>query len=161
MAADSDVHGIDVAARFKAGIRFGFWLSFINFVRATLAQVAFVTKKWQLLLISYFIFALSLSAMIVLFVLMNIWRFSHSGQVCSGDFIKNRDEDDMTEDELNNYTITEGKFIFVILVLVYLKVGIEVTILLIAMCVITYRQGGENVKTETKELFAAAVDDQV
>ena len=83
-------------------------------MRATLAQVAFVTKKWQLLLISYFIFALSLSAMIVLFVLMNIWRFSHSGQVCSGDFIKNRDEDDMTEDELNNYTITEGKFIFVI-----------------------------------------------
>ena len=77
--------------------------------------------------------------MIVLFVLMNIWRFSHSGQVCSGDFIKNRDEDDMTEEELNNYTIAEGKFIFIVLVLVYIKVGIETTILLIAMCVITYR----------------------
>ena len=45
----------------------------------------------------------------------------------------------MTEEELNNYTIAEGKFIFIVLVLVYIKVGIETTILLIAMCVITYR----------------------
>ena len=46
LAADSDINGIDVARRFKMAIRFGFWLSFINFCRATLAQVAFLTKKW-------------------------------------------------------------------------------------------------------------------
>ena len=46
LATDSDIHGVDVARRFKMAIRFGFWMSFINAGRAALAQVAFFTKKW-------------------------------------------------------------------------------------------------------------------
>ena len=156
---DSDIHGIDVASRFKRGIRFGFWLSFVNFCRATLAQVAFVTKKWQLLLISYFVFALSLSAMIVLFILMSIWRWSHSGRVCAGDYLT--EKDDMTEEQLDRYLITEGKFIFWVLVLAYLKIAVEMGFVMIYLCIITYRAGGENVIKETQQVFTAAVDDQV
>ena len=156
---DSNIHGIDVGSRFKMGIRFGFWLSFVNFARATLAQVAFVTKKWQLLLISYFVFALSLAAMIILFILMSIWRWSHSGRVCAGDYLT--DKDAMTEEQLDQYLITEGNFIFWVLVLSYLKFSVEIALVIIYLCVITYRAGGENVIKETQQVFSAAVDDQV
>ena len=33
----SSLEGVDVSARFKMAIRWGFWMSFLNFARATLA----------------------------------------------------------------------------------------------------------------------------
>ena len=84
--------------------------------------------------------------MIVLLVLMQIWRWSHSGRVCSGDYLSNKD--DMTEEELNKYTIKHGQFIYVVLVLTYLKLSFEFAILLIVLCVTAFRKGDE-MKKET------------
>ena len=97
--------------------------------------------------------------MIVLFILMSIWRWSHSGRVCAGDYLT--DKDDMTEEQLDRYLITEGKFIFWVLVLAYLKIAVEMGFVMIYLCIITYRAGGENVIKETQQVFTAAVDDQV
>ena len=66
----SSVQGIDVTRRFRIAITWGFWMSFLNFARATLAQVAFYLKMWVLLLISYTMFAINIAILIILFVMM-------------------------------------------------------------------------------------------
>ena len=66
----SDIQGIDVTRRFRMAIKWGFWMSFLNFARATLAQVAFYLKMWVLLLISYTMFAINIAILIILFVMM-------------------------------------------------------------------------------------------
>ena len=70
---------------------------------------------------------------------MQIWRWSHTGRVCSGDFLSNKD--DMTEEELNNYTITEGAFIYVVLLLTYIVFAINAVVILIVLCVNAFRRG--------------------
>ena len=67
---DSHTRGVDVARRFKMAIRWGFWMSFFNSARAALSQVALYMKKWYLLFTSYFLFALQLATLVVLFVLI-------------------------------------------------------------------------------------------
>jgi len=46
---------------------------------------------------------------------MNIWRFAHAGRVCSGDYLDYPKKD---ADE-NIYLIVEGRFLKIILILVY------------------------------------------
>ena len=87
IARMSSLEGIDVSARFKMAIRWGFWMAFLNFARATLAQIAFYMKMWVLLLISYTMFAMNIAILIILFVMMQLWRWEHSGRVCSGDYL--------------------------------------------------------------------------
>ena len=72
---ESSMEGSNVALRFKMAIRWGFWMSFLNFVRATLAQIAFYYKKWILLLVSYAMFAINIAILIILFVMMQLWRW--------------------------------------------------------------------------------------
>lgn len=107
--------GIDVALKFMMAIRWGFWLAFSYFMRAILAQVALCMKIWPLLWASYVMFAINLSIFIMLFIFMNVWRWSHSGRVCSGDYLDNLDEADK-----GIYLITEGKFIKYVLFSGYL-----------------------------------------
>ena len=102
----SSLEGVDVSARFKMAIRWGFWMSFLNFARATLAQFAFYLKMWVLLLISYTMFAMNIAILIILFVMMQLWRWEHSGRVCAGDFL-----DEVTEEDKKIYLLQEGMFI--------------------------------------------------
>lgn len=90
-------------------------MSFLAFVRAILAQFALFFKKWILLWISYVIFAMNISLFVMLFVFMNIWRWCHSGRVCSGDYL-----DDKSTADKDVYLITEGKFLKMILLSIYL-----------------------------------------
>lgn len=116
----SSVQGIDVSGRFKMAIRWGFWMSFLNFARATLAQVAFYLKMWLLLLISYTMFAVNIAILIILFVMMQLWRWEHSGRVCSGDYL----ERPATEEDKETYLILEGKFLKWVLIIVYAIFGL-------------------------------------
>ena len=70
---------------FKIAIRWGFWMSLLTFIRAILAQIGLFLRRWVLLWCSYVMFAANISISIVLFILMQVWRWSHAGQVCSGD----------------------------------------------------------------------------
>ena len=106
ISPDSSLGGVDVSARFKMAIRWGFWMAFLNFARATLAQIAFYMKMWVLLLISYTMFAMNIAILIILFVMMQLWRWEHSGRVCAGDFLT-----EVTEADKSIYLLQEGKFI--------------------------------------------------
>jgi len=51
-------------------------------------------KRWVLLWCSYVLFAANISIGLVLFFLMQVWRWSHSGKVCSGDFLPDANDAD-------------------------------------------------------------------
>ena len=126
----SSVQGIDVTRRFRMAITWGFWMSFINFARATLAQVAFYLKMWVLLLISYTMFAINIAILIILFVMMQLWRWEHSGRVCSGDYL-----DEITDADKDTYLIVEGRFIKWVLYIVYAIFGLAaLTMCLLVVC---------------------------
>ena len=120
---------VDVTEKFKRAIEWGFWMSFSIFIRAILAQIALYFKVWVLLWISYVLFAINISLVVMLFVFMNIWRWSHSGRVCSGDYT----EDINTADEAI-YLVTEGRFLKIILLLIYLVFILAVTTIVITAC---------------------------
>ena len=106
-------------------------MSFINFARATLAQVAFYLKLWLLLLISYTMFAVNIAVLIILFVMMQLWRWEHSGRVCSGDYL----DREVTEEDKDIYLIVEGKFIKWVLIIIYSVIGLGfLTICIVAGC---------------------------
>ena len=68
---------------------------------------------------------------IVLFILMQIWRWSHAGRVCSGDHIP--DDQDCDEDL---YLCFEGKFIKGMLITIYSIFGASLlSIIVVAICV--------------------------
>lgn len=116
---------------FCIAIRWGFWMSFLTFLRAILAQVGLCLKKWVLLWCSYVLFAANISISIVLFILMQVWRWSHSGRVCSGDFL-----DDSDSADRDVYLIFEGRFIKIMLIIVYSILGMSCfSIMIVSICI--------------------------
>ena len=88
-------------------------------------------RRWVLLWCSYVLFAANISVSIVLFILMQVWRWSHSGKVCSGDYLSSDDED--AEDI---YLITEGKFIKAMLITIYSIFGVSfLSLMIVTICV--------------------------
>jgi len=121
----------DVTKKFKIAIRWGFFMSLMTFIRAILAQVGLYLRRWVLLWCSYVLFAANISVSIVLFILMQVWRWSHSGRVCSGDYLDNYDDGD---DDV--YLIFEGKFIKAMLITIYSIFGISfLSLLIVTICV--------------------------
>ena len=114
-------------------------MSFLNFARATLAQIAFYMKMWVLLLISYTMFAMNIAILIILFVMMQLWRWEHSGRVCSGDFLT-----EVTEADKSIYLISEGKFIQWVLILVYIIFGLAAMTVCILTCCVTTKKNNNN-----------------
>ena len=88
LSKDATQIGVDVSKYFRIAIRWGFWMSLLTFIRAILAQIGLYLKRWVLLWISYVMFAANISISIVLFILMQVWRWSHAGNVCSGDYLE-------------------------------------------------------------------------
>lgn len=136
--------GVNVAKYFKIAIRWGFWMSLLTFLRAILAQIGLCMKKWVLLWCSYVLFAANISIGIVLFILMQVWRWSHSGKVCSGEYIGT--ETVNPED----YLIFEGKFIKAILIAIYSVLGLStLSILIVSICF--YRRQRNALDEETND----------
>ena len=122
-------------------IKWGFWMSFLNFARATLAQVAFYMKMWVLLLISYTMFAINIAILIILFVMMQLWRWEHSGRVCAGDYLET-----VTEDDKREYLIVEGKFIKWVLYIVYIIFGLAA----LTMCILVVCYSGPSNRSSNR-----------
>ena len=123
---------------FSIAINWGFWLSFLMFTRAILAQIALHFKIWILLWVSYVLFAINVSQALMLFVFMNIWRWSHSGRVCSGDFLPDRQSADTSV-----YLIKEGMFIKIILLGIYLIILLAMFTVCCTACILMRRQARE------------------
>ena len=128
---DASNKGINVSWQFKIAIRWGFWMSLLTFIRAILAQIGLYLKRWVLLWCSYVMFAANISISIVLFFLMQVWRWSHSGRVCSGDLLPADVEPDKSV-----YLVFEGNFIKAILFAIYSIIGLSlVSIFIVSICV--------------------------
>ena len=124
--------GINVGENFRMAIRWGFAMTFMLFFRAILVQVAFYLKLWYLLWISYVLFAANISLFLILFTFMQVWRWSHAGRVCSGDFLPDRE----VKTDRPNYLITEGLFLKAILIIIYSIFGLALlSICVAAVCV--------------------------
>ena len=142
LAKDASNTGVDVTQYFRIAIRWGFWMSFLTFIRAILAQVGLYLKRWVLLYCSYVLFAANISISIVLFILMQVWRWSHSGRVCSGDFVD--DGEDLDKDV---YLVFEGKFIKAILITIYSILGASMlSICIVSVCY--YKRAEEDPEDE-------------
>ena len=143
---DSDNEAVDVQKYFKIAIRWGFWMSLLTFIRAILAQVGLYMKRWVMLWCSYVLFAANISISIVLFILMQVWRWSHSGQVCSGDF-RNPDDPNDLPDEY--YLLFEGKFLKAILIAIYSILGLScLSIIIVSICV--YKRHAEEDRLQSE-----------
>ena len=82
---------------------------------------------------------MNIAILIILFVMMQLWRWQHSGRVCSGDYLE-----EVTEDDREIYLITEGKFIKVILYIVYVLLGLAgLAFCIIAGCSMTSSDDGK------------------
>ena len=128
---DASNSGVDVSHLFKIAIRWGFWMSLLTFIRAILAQVGLYLKRWVLLWASYVMFAANISISIVLFILMQVWRWSHAGKVCSGDYLS-----EIVDSDKDEYLIFEGKFIKAILIAIYSILGMScLSISIVSVCV--------------------------
>ena len=114
-------------------------MSFLNFARATLAQVAFYLKMWVLLLISYSMFAMNIAILIILFTMMQLWRWEHSGRVCAGDFLS-----EVTEADKKIYLLEEGLFINLVLVATYIIFGLAAFTVCILTCCNSNKNKGAN-----------------
>ena len=61
---------------------------------------------------------------------MQVWRWSHAGKVCSGDYLDNKDDADRTV-----YLIFEGNFIKAMLIAVYSILSLSaLSIVIVAGC---------------------------
>lgn len=69
------------------------------------------------------IYGINLMLVITLFVFMQIWRWSHSGEVCSGKYMA--DPTDHYDDK--RYLILEGIFLKWVLIAIYCIFGIGFT----------------------------------
>jgi len=127
-------------------------MSLLTFIRAILAQVGLYLKRWALLWCSYVLFAANISISIVLFILMQVWRWSHAGQVCSGDYLDNLDDADKEV-----YLVFEGKFIKVVLIAIYSIMGLScLSIGIISGCVYRRDKEAEEVIDDNGEVSKTA-----
>ena len=75
------------------------------------------------------LFAANITISIILFIFMQIWRWSHAGKVCSGDL------EEFNEADKDRYLVFEGKFIRSILITIYSILGLSfLSILVVAVC---------------------------
>ena len=119
------------------------------FSRSGVTQFALCYKKWILIWVSYVMFAVNVSLFVMLFVFMNLWRFSHAGRVCSGDLLAS--PDDANPDI---YLVTEGKFLKVIILLVYLVLFLATVTVCISACFLMKPAMETNELGESKRVTA-------
>ena len=151
-AASKNQTAVNVSNYFATAIRWGFWMSFLTFLRAILAQVGLCLKRWVLLWCSYVLFAANISISIVLFILMQVWRWSHAGRVCAGDFLDDKDSADT-----NVYLIFEGRFIKIMLIIVYSVLGMScLSIMIVSICIYK-RHRKEDKELQKDETLASSL----
>ena len=76
----------------------------------------------MLLYASYVLFACNFTLILIMFIFMNIWRWDHPGKVCAGDYLTAAERNTNYNKEL--YLITEGKFLKIILLIIYSILGL-------------------------------------
>lgn len=79
--------GINMQNKFKMAIRFGFYLTILNFVRVIVYQIGIWMKNAALFYVAIVMYVINFLLFLVWFVFTQIWRWSYPGRVCSGDYL--------------------------------------------------------------------------
>jgi hypothetical protein len=85
--------GKDVQFRFKLIIRFGFYLSILNFIRVVVNQIGIWLKSPLLYYFAIVMYGVNFMLALVWFMFAQMWRWCYDGQVCSGDFLSAQEKD--------------------------------------------------------------------
>lgn len=68
-------------------IRFGFYLSILNFIRVVINQLGIWLKSPILYYVAIVMYGVNFMLALVWFVFTQMWRWCYVGVVCSGDFL--------------------------------------------------------------------------
>jgi hypothetical protein len=66
-------------------IRFGFWITVLNFTRAVINQLGIRYKSAFLYYISIVMYGFNALLFLVWFIFAQMWRWNFAGTLCSGD----------------------------------------------------------------------------
>lgn len=118
-------------------IRFGFYLSILNFSRVIINQVGIWIKSPLLYYIAIVMYGINFMLMLIWFVFTQMWRWSYTGRVCSGDFLTKderlqiRNAPDGTP---KYYLVAEGNFLKGVLLAIYCLFGLLLlTVIVVAL----------------------------
>jgi uncharacterized membrane protein YciS (DUF1049 family) len=127
-----------VQRRFKMAIRFGFYLAILNFARVIINQVGIWIKSPLLYYIAIVMYGVNFMLMLIWFMFTQMWRWSHSGMVCSGDFLSKEQRQEFRQQDnqglANGYIVAEGNFLKGILIAIYMLIGLLIlTVIAVAL----------------------------
>ena len=109
-----------------------------------IAQCGLYLRRWVMLWCSYVLFAANISMSIVVFVMMQIWRWSHAGRVCAGEFLP-----DGEDCEPSTYNCFEGKFLKYMLITIYSVFFISfISVFVVSMIVHSKHKAEEKIRAE-------------
>jgi hypothetical protein len=74
---------INVAKNFRMAIRFGFWITVLNFTRAVINQLGIRYKSASLYYISIVMYGFNALLFLVWFIFTQMWRWNFAGIICS------------------------------------------------------------------------------
>jgi hypothetical protein len=99
-------------------IRFGFWITVLNFTRAVINQLGIWYKSASLYYISIVMYGFNALLFLVWFVFTQIWRWNFAGVICS------------------EFLVVEGYFLKFMLIAIYCIIGLGIitTLLLALFC---------------------------
>ena len=114
----SNTYAINVSKNFRMAIRFGFWITILNFTRAVINQLGIRYKSASLYYISIVMYGFNALLFLVWFIFTQRWRWNFAGIICS------------------EILVVEGYFLKFMLVAVYsiIGLGIVTTLLLALFC---------------------------
>ena len=84
---NNNTDSINVSRNFRIAIRFGFWITILNFVRAVINQLGIKFKSAKLYYISIIMYAVNALLFLVWFIFAQMWRWNFAGALCSGDYL--------------------------------------------------------------------------
>ena len=111
-----------------AWFNFTIMLGFIFYCTAAVSSLGYLTKHGPLNTISTYTEKLSRMLTYTIFIAVHVMRLSHTGKVCSGDYLP----DDVTDEDVQGYMIATGNFFMTYIVLGWIVVP---TMLIVMVCI--------------------------
>ena len=104
-------------------------LGFFFYGLGTVSSLGYMTKQGRLQSFLNFTEKISRFATLAVFIAVHVMRLSHTGKVCSGDYLP---ADDRSDDIVQSYMIKTGKFFWMYIILGWIAVP---SLLIIMVCI--------------------------
>jgi len=134
-------------------IRFGFYLSLLNFSRVVINQVGIWLKNHVLYYIAIVLYGINFLLALVWFVFVQIWRWSFTGRICSGDEFPREVRRAMRNTGQSTYLIAEGNLLEGLIIAIYSMFGLLMIGVLIAAIFFSKKKTEEELSARKGGLF--------